>query len=110
MVGIAHDRHDQAALGRDRDADVVVVLVDDVVAFDLGIDVGQLLQRRDAGLDEEAHKSQPDAVLLFEAVLVFGAQRHDVAHVDFVEGRELGGGVLRFLEAQRDGLAQAASS
>ena len=33
-----------------------------------------------------------------------------VAHVDLVEGRELGGGVLRFLQAQRDGLAQPASS
>ena len=106
LVGIAHHRHDQAALGRNRDADVVVVLVDDVVAFDLGIDVGQFLQRGDAGLDEEAHEAEPHAVLLLEAVLVLGAQRHDMAHVDFVEGRELGGGVLRFLQAQRDGLAQ----
>ena len=47
-------------------------------------------------------------MLLLEAFLVFAAQRHDVAHIDFVEGRQLGGGVLRFLQAQRDGLAQTA--
>ena len=37
-VGIAQHRHDQALVGADRHADVVVVLVDDVVAVDLGID------------------------------------------------------------------------
>ena len=31
---------------------------------------------------------------------------HDFAHVDLVEGRQHGGGVLRILEAPRDGLAQ----
>ena len=34
------------------------------------------------------------------------AQRHHCAHVDLVEGREHGGGVLRVLQAARDGLAQ----
>ena len=93
-IGIAHHRHHQAALGRDRDAQVVIILVDDVVAFDLGIDGGDFLQRRDAGLDEETHEAQPYAVTLFEAVLVFAAHRHDAGHVHFVEGGELGGGVL----------------
>ncbi len=46
-------------------------------------------------------------MLFLEAFFVISAQCHDVAHVDFVEGRELGGGVLRFLQAQRDGAAQA---
>ena len=45
-------------------------------------------------------------MLLFEGVLVTGAQGHDAAHVDLVEGRQHGGGVLRVLEAPRDGLAQ----
>ena len=34
LVGIAQHRHDQAALGRDGDADVVVLVIDDVVAVD----------------------------------------------------------------------------
>ena len=46
-------------------------------------------------------------MLLLEAVLVGGAQRHHRRHVHLVEGGELGGGVLGFLQAQGDGLAQA---
>ena len=45
-------------------------------------------------------------MLLLEQVLVLVAQRHDRAHVDLVEGREHGGGVLRVLQPARDGLAQ----
>ena len=37
-IGVADDRHDQAALGADRDAEVDEVLVDDVGAVDLGVD------------------------------------------------------------------------
>ena len=37
-VGVAQHRHHQALLGADGHADVVVVLVDDVVAVDLGVD------------------------------------------------------------------------
>ena len=44
-VGIAHNRNHKALVRADSDADVVVVLVDDVRAVDLGIDGGNLLQR-----------------------------------------------------------------
>jgi hypothetical protein len=37
-VGIAHHRHDEALVGADRDADVIVILVDEILAVDLGID------------------------------------------------------------------------
>ena len=53
-VGVAHHRHHQALLGADGDADVVVVLVDDVVAVDLGVDRRERLERLDGRLDEEA--------------------------------------------------------
>ena len=106
LIAVAHHRHDQALLGADRDADVVVVLVDDVGAVDLGVDGGDFLQRLHAGVHEEAHEAELHAVLLLEQVLVLVAQRHHRAHVDLVEGREHGGGVLRLLEAARDGLAQ----
>src|SRR3546814_3406266 len=55
----------------DGDADVVVVLVDDLVAVDLGVDRRQLLQRGERRLHEEAHEAELDPVLLLEAVLVF---------------------------------------
>ena len=45
-------------------------------------------------------------MLLLENILVAGTQAHDLGHVDLVEGRQHGGGILRFLEAARDGLAQ----
>ena len=70
LIGVAQHRHDQAALGADGDADVVVVLVDDVLAVDLGIDRGDLLQRLHAGLDEEAHDAELDAVLLLEGFAI----------------------------------------
>jgi hypothetical protein len=45
LVGIAHHRHHQALVGADGDADVAVVLVDDVGAVDLGIDRRDFLER-----------------------------------------------------------------
>ena len=61
----------------------------------------------DARLDEERHEAKPDAVLLFKDILVLGcATPSRRRHVDFVEGGEDGGGVLRILEALGDGLAQ----
>ena len=45
-------------------------------------------------------------MLLLEQIAVLAAQRHDMAHVDLVEGRQHGGGVLRVLQPARDGLAQ----
>ena len=60
----------------------------------------------DAGAHEEAHEAELDAVLLLEQLLVLVAHVHHRAHVDLVEGRQHGGGVLRLLQPPRDGLAQ----
>ena len=38
FVRIAHDRHDEAALGSDRDADVVEMILDEIVAFDSAVE------------------------------------------------------------------------
>src|SRR3546814_6884109 len=46
------------------------------------------------------------AVLLLEGLLVLLPQGHHRAHVALVEGGEHGRGVLRLLQAPRDGLAQ----
>ncbi len=106
LIAIAHHRHDQAALGADRDADMVVVLVDQIGAVDLGIDGGDFLERLHAGAHEEAHEAELHAVLLLEQIAILRAQRHDVAHVDLVEGREHRGGVLCLFQPFGDGLAQ----
>ena len=49
-------------------------------------------------------------MFLFEQILVTVAQLHHRAHVDLVEGRQHGGGVLRLLKSAGDGLAQAAQA
>ena len=105
-VGVADDRHDQAARAADRDADVEVAVVDDVVAVDRRVDRGKLLERVHRRLDEEPHEAELDAVLLLEALLVAVAQIDDGLHVDFVERREDRRGRLRLHEALRDALAQ----
>ena len=101
-----HHRHHQPALGADRDADMVVVLVDDVGAIDLGVDGGNFLERLRAGAHEEAHEAEFCAVLLLEQVAILRTQRHDMAHVDLVEGRQHGGGVLGIFQSPGDGLAE----
>src|SRR5215218_9005017 len=65
-VGVAYHRHDEALLGADRNADVVMVLVDYVVAVDLGVNRRQFLQRDDRGFDKDRHEAEPDAVLFLE--------------------------------------------
>ena len=69
-VRLAHHRNDQTLVGADGDADVVVVLVDDVLAVDLGVDRRDFLERLDHRFHEESHEAQLHAVLLLEALLV----------------------------------------
>src|ERR1700680_503912 len=73
-VGVAHHRHYETLVAADGDADVVIILVDEVGAVDLGVDRGHVVQRLHHSLDEEAHEAQAHAVLLLEGVLVFRAE------------------------------------
>jgi hypothetical protein len=50
LVGVAQDRHHEALGRAGGDAHMNVVLVDDVGAVDLGVDLGHFLQRVDAAL------------------------------------------------------------
>ena len=70
LLDVAEHRHGQAAIGADGDAKVHVVVIDDVVAVDLGVDALEFLQRQHDRAGEEAHEAQPDAVDLLEALLV----------------------------------------
>ena len=105
-VGVAQYRHNQAALGADGNADMVIVLVDDIVAVDLGVDRGDILQRLHRSLNEEAHQAELHAVLLLEGVAIVAAKLHYAAHIHVVERGEHGGAVLRLLESLGDGLAE----
>ena len=105
-IRIAHHRHHQPALGANRDADMIIILVDDVGAVDLRVYRRNVFERMHAGLHEEAHEAELHAVLLLEALLVMRAQVHHRAHVHLVERGEHGRRVLRLLQAPRDGLPQ----
>ena len=83
------------------------VLVDDVRPVDLRIHRRNLVQGVIAGLGEEGHEAEFHAVLLQELVFVFVPKVHDRAHVHLIIRGQHGGGVLRVLQAARDGLAQA---
>ena len=94
MVAIAKNGDDEAAFGADGDANIEVVLGDDFIAFDAGVDRGNRFEGVDGGLEEETHEAEFDAVLGLEGGLDFGPQGDEVGEVGFVEGGEDGGGVL----------------
>ena len=96
---------DEARVAGDRDAEVHVVLVDDGIAVDLGVDGGEGLERERRRLREEGHEAELHAVLLLGLLLDAFAERHDGAHVDLVERREMRGGMLRLEEILGDALA-----
>src|SRR6516225_7951673 len=65
-VGVAQYRHHEPLLEPDRDSDVVMVLVDDVDAVDLGVDPGKFPQRDDRRLDEDRHEAKTRPVFFLE--------------------------------------------
>src|SRR5690606_25572441 len=103
QLGVAQHRYHQATVAGHGHADVLVAVVDDVVAVDRGVDCREALERLDGGLDEEGHEAQAHAVVgLLEQVLVLAAQGHDFMHVHLVEGGQHGHGGLRFDQALGD--------
>ena len=104
-VRVLDVRYDEPLVGCDRDAHVHVVLVDDRVAVDLGVDDGIRLERHACRAHEERHEGELDAVLLLDALLEPVAKAHHRGHVDFVERREVRGLVLRLEQMLGDALA-----
>ena len=90
-VGVAQDRHHQPLFTADGDADIVKIVQNDVIAVDAGIDVRKLFQRLYAGLDEEGHEAQRNAVALHEMLALTAAQLLDTGQIGLVEGRQHGG-------------------
>ena len=113
LLAITDDGDDQSLLGADGHPDVVVVVLDEFVPFQLRVDLRNGLQRFDDGLDEEGHEAELHAILGLETLLDLLAEAHDGAHVDLVEGGEDGGSLLGVdqlqgnLAAERGELAAA---
>ena len=64
LVGVLDHRHHQAVGRVRREADVVVLLEHELLAVERGVELGEFLQRRHAGLDEEGQHRDLDARLL----------------------------------------------
>ena len=64
LVGVADHRHDQAraAVERHRDAEVDLVVIDDVRAVDRGVDDRERAQRFGRGAGDERQEGQREAV------------------------------------------------
>ena len=58
FIRIAHDRHHQSAFGPNRDADVVEVVLNEIVAVDSAIDDRHGFERFHGRFDEERHEAR----------------------------------------------------
>src|SRR5215218_6731334 len=76
-IAVAHDRNDQPVVGRDRDADVVAVEVDQLVAVDARVELGVFLERQRRRAQREG--DEPPQVDVSEITLVDPRDRRDVA-------------------------------
>ncbi len=110
-IGVADHRHRQALAAADRDADVVVVLVDDVGAADLARSpAGTSFSASIAAFTKKDMK--PSLMPYFSTKLSWYSLRSAMTprHVDLVEGREQRGGLLRLDQALRDASGGTGSS
>jgi len=107
LVGVTQNGHHQAAFGTDRDTDIEIIVVNDILAVDRRVDRGETLQRFDRSGGEKGHHAQLDAMRLLEGVAVGGARVHHRLQVYLVEGGQHRRRVLRLFQALGDELAQA---
>src|SRR5579859_1356169 len=84
VSGIFEDRDDEAPVKSNGDAHVDLAVIADIVAFDVGVDDGPLLQGDDGGANEEGHEGEASAMALLEPGFELGAQIDDAGEIHFV--------------------------
>ena len=94
MVAIAKNGDDETSFGADSDTDIEIILGDNLIPLDAGVDRGNRLEGADGGLEKKAHEAEFNAVLSLKSGLNLGAQSDEIGEIGFVEGGENGGGVL----------------
>ena len=62
LVRITHDGHDQPPFGADGNADVVIIVQNEIVAFDSSVNRRHGLKRFHRRFNEKGHESEFDAV------------------------------------------------
>ena len=86
LVNFAEDGYNETPFAGYGDAYVVIVVVDNIVTFDAGVDHREALQGFDCGFDEKRHEPQLYLVFLLEAGFVLVAHFKHFLHVDLIEG------------------------
>jgi hypothetical protein len=108
LVGGADDGDDEAVFESDRNADVDLVVVDDVVAVERGVEERVLAKGGDTGARDEGEVGQREAVRRLEIGFVALAHFGNLGHVDAVHGGDVRGGALRQHHVLGDLLAHGA--
>ncbi len=91
LIRTAQHRHHQPLFSTDSNPDMVVVIREDIVAVDAGVDFGEGFKGLHAGFHKKRHQPQLDAMTLLKTLLMLFAQGHNPAHIGFVEGGQHGG-------------------
>ncbi len=102
------DGHDEALAAADGDADIKIMMVDDVSAADFGVDAGELFEAIDGGFHEEGHETEFHVVFFLKRFAVLFAEGRDARQVDLVEGGEQGGLTLGLDQPLGDGAPEFA--
>ena len=105
VLNLMQHRHGQPALGTDGDAEIDVLVIDDILPFKIGVDAREFLERHHDGTREKAHKPKADTMHFLESLFEFRAEAHHFGEVDFIEGGEDRRRLLGLHEALGDGLA-----
>src|SRR5882762_1931830 len=108
LVGVFHHRDEQAPIEGHGDADVDLLVQDDVRSVQRGVQRRKRAQAGDGGLHEEGHERQLGLVALFELVLGLRSQGSYLGHVDFVDGVHVRGNTLRRHHVLGDALPHGA--
>ncbi|KAG0506373.1 MAG: hypothetical protein Udaeo_02450 [Candidatus Udaeobacter sp.] len=106
LIRVAHYRHHKSAFRSNSYADVVEVILDEIITVDTAVDDGHSLERFHGRLHKERHQPEFDTLLFCELTLFAPAQFLHRTHVAFVECGEDRRGVLRHYQLLRDLPAQ----
>ena len=82
-----------------------MLVIADAIAFEGGVDDGELLEGDDGGADEKGHEGEARAIALLEAVFEFVAQADDAGHVHFEHAVDVSAGAAGFDHALGDDFA-----
>ena len=108
LVRVVNDRHDQiAGRQRRRHAQIDLLLDDNPVAVNTGIDAREIPNGLDNGLSNQRRESQFGSVRLLEGSLVALPPLHDFGHIDLDETGYVWAGLLRANHVIRDEFAHA---